>query len=180
MTPARNFFRGVQREALSRKERSPLHKITPFLWFNDQAEEAVRFYTSVFKNSKVGSITRYGETGPGPKGAVMTASFELDGQDFIALNGGPHFSFTPAISFLVTCETQGEIDELWEKLCEGGEEVQCGWLKDKFGLSWQIVPRVLGEMLQNADAERSARVMKAVLEMQKLDIATLKRVYEQE
>ena len=125
-----------------------MNKITPFLWFDDKAEEAVHFYTSIFKNSKIGSVTRYGEGGPGPNGTVMSATFQLDGQEFIALNGGPHFTFSPAISFLVNCEAQEEVDQLWEKLSEGGEKQRCGWLKDKYGLSWQIVPTVLGEMLQ--------------------------------
>jgi predicted 3-demethylubiquinone-9 3-methyltransferase (glyoxalase superfamily) len=156
-----------------------MQKITPFLWFDGKAEEAIKFYTSIFKNSKVGSITRYGEEGPGPAGTVMTAEFQLNGQDFVALNGGPEFKFNEAISFFVNCETQEEIDELWEKLTEGGEESQCGWLKDKYGLSWQIVPPVLIEMLQDKDAEKSRRVMKAMLQMKKLDIQTLKQAYEQ-
>jgi predicted 3-demethylubiquinone-9 3-methyltransferase (glyoxalase superfamily) len=155
-----------------------MQKITPFLWFNDQAEEAMNFYTSIFKNSKIGSIARYGEAGPGPKGTVMSATFQLDGQEFMALNGGPVFTFTPAISFFVNCETQGELDELWEKLSEGGEEGQCGWLKDKFGLSWQIVPSGLGELLNGKDAEKSQRAMKAMLQMKKLDIEKLKQAYE--
>lgn len=128
-----------------------MQKITPFLWFDDKAEEAVNFYTSIFKNSKIVNITRYGEVGPGPKGTVMIGTFQLDGQEFIALNGGPHFTFSEAISFLVNCETQEEVDELWEKLSEGGEKVECGWLKDKYGVSWQIVPTVLGEMMNDPD-----------------------------
>ena len=136
-----------------------MQKITPFLWFNDQAEEAMNFYTSIFKNSKIGSVSRYGEGGPGPQGSVMTATFQLDGQEFMALNGGPLFTFTEAISFFVNCETQAEVDELWTKLTEGGEESQCGWLKDKYGLSWQIVPTTLGEMLNEPDAEKAHRVM---------------------
>ena len=156
-----------------------MQKITPFLWFDNQAEEAVNFYTSVFKNSKPGNVTRYGEGQPGPQGTVMTASFQLAGQEFIALNGGPHFTFTPAISFFVKCETQGEIDELWEKLSAGGEKEQCGWLKDKYGVSWQIVPAILDEMLQHRDAEVTQRVMSAILKMEKLDIKTLKQAYEQ-
>jgi predicted 3-demethylubiquinone-9 3-methyltransferase (glyoxalase superfamily) len=156
-----------------------MQKITPFLWFNDQAEEAMKFYTSIFRNSKVGSITRYGEEGPGPKGKVMSASFQLDGQEFMALNGGPVFTFTPAISFFVDCATQAEVDELWEKLSEGGEKGQCGWLKDKYGLSWQIVRSALGEMLQDKDAEKSRRVMNAMLQMEKIDIEGLKRAYGQ-
>jgi predicted 3-demethylubiquinone-9 3-methyltransferase (glyoxalase superfamily) len=138
-----------------------MQKITPFLWFNDNAEEAMNFYVSTFKNSKVGSISRYGDAGPGPKGSVMTATFQLDGQEFIALNGGPQFKFTEAISFLVNCETQREIDELWAKLSAGGQEGRCGWLKDRYGLSWQIVPRVLSEMLGDKDPAKSRRVMNA-------------------
>ena len=155
-----------------------MKKITPFLWFDDKAEEAMNFYVSIFKNSKVGSVTRYGEAGPGPKGTVMTATFQLDGQDFIALNGGPHFKFTEAVSFSVDCKTQAEVDELWEKLSEGGQKSRCGWLKDKYGLSWQIVPTVLTEMLGDKDPEKSKRVMGAMLQMNKLDIKTLKQAYE--
>lgn len=155
-----------------------MHKITPFLWFDDKAEEAMNFYVSIFKNSKEGKVTRYGEAGPGPKGSVMTATFQLDGQEFIALNGGPHFKFTEAISFSVDCKTQAEVDELWEKLSEGGQKSQCGWLKDRYGLSWQIVPSVLGELLGDKDPEKSKRVMQAMLQMTKIDIATLKQAYE--
>ena len=155
-----------------------MQKITPFLWFDDRAEEAMLFYTSVFKNSRVGTVTRYGEAGPGENGTAMTATFYLNDQEFIALNGGPVFSFSPAISFFVHCETQEEIDELWEKLSEGGEKEQCGWLKDQFGISWQIVPVVLGEMLNDPDKEKSERVTKAMLQMGKLDIAGLKQAYE--
>lgn len=140
-----------------------MQKITPFLWFDDQAEEAVNFYTSIFKNSKVVSMSRYGEGGPGPQGTVMTATFQLEGQEFMALNGGPHFTFSPAISFFINCATQEEVDELWEKLSSGGEEGQCGWLKDKYGLSWQIIPTILGELLQDKDAEKARRVMNAML-----------------
>jgi predicted 3-demethylubiquinone-9 3-methyltransferase (glyoxalase superfamily) len=156
-----------------------MQKITPFLWFDDQAEDAANFYTSIFKNSKIGTITRYDDGGHKLKGTVMTASFQLDGQEFMALNGGPEFSFSPAISFFVNCETQEEVDELWEKLSEGGEKQQCAWLKDKFGISWQIVPTVLGEMLQDKDSEKSRRVMQAMLQMDKIDIARLKQAYEQ-
>jgi predicted 3-demethylubiquinone-9 3-methyltransferase (glyoxalase superfamily) len=155
-----------------------MQKITPFLWFDNQAEEAARFYTSIFKNSRTLSISRYGEAGPRPVGTVMTVAFELDGQEFTALNGGPEFKFTEAISFVVNCQTQEEVDELWEKLSKGGEEVQCGWLKDKYGLSWQIVPIALIEMLQDKDAARAQRVMKAMLQMTKIDTATLKQAYE--
>ena len=156
-----------------------MQRIVPFLWFNDQAEEAMNFYVSLFQNSRAGSVTRYGEAGPGPKGAVMMATFQLEGQDFYALNGGPQFTFTPAISLLVNCETQAEVDELWEKLSEGGEKSRCGWLKDRYGLSWQIVPTVLGRMMQDKDPAKSQRVMKAMLQMDKLDIARLKQAYEQ-
>jgi predicted 3-demethylubiquinone-9 3-methyltransferase (glyoxalase superfamily) len=155
-----------------------MQKISPFLWFDDQAEEAMNFYVSVFKNSKVGNVTRYGDAGPGPKGSVMTASFELEGQPFTALNGGPHFKFTEAVSFFVSCETQAEVDELWDKLSEGGQTQQCGWLKDKFGLSWQITPVALMELMSNPDPERSRRVMEAMLQMTKIDIAQLRRAYE--
>ena len=154
-----------------------MQKITPFLWFDNQAEEAARFYTSIFRNSTVGEIRYYGDAGPGPKGSAMSVTFNLDGQELIALNGGPHFSFTPAISLFVRCETQAEVDELWEKLCDGGEPVRCGWLKDRYGLSWQIVPAVLGEMLQDKDANRSRRVMEAMMKMIKLDIKTLQQAY---
>jgi len=154
-----------------------MQKITPFLWFDGKAEEAMNFYVAIFKNSKILSVTRYGETGPGPKGTVMTAKFELDGQEFIALNGGPLFTFTEAISFVVNCETQQEVDELWEKLSEGGQKSRCGWLKDKYGLSWQVVPTALVEMLQDKDAKKSSRVMQAMLQMDKIDIETLRRAY---
>ena len=157
-----------------------MQKITPFLWFDGKAEEAMRFYVSIFKNSKVGAITRYGDAGPGPKGTVMVVTFQLDGQEFIALNGGPPFTFSPAISFVVNCETQEEVDAFWEKLAEGGEKLQCGWLRDKYGLSWQIVPTVLGEMMQDKDVEKSQRVMKAMLQMTKLDIKRLKQAYAQQ
>jgi predicted 3-demethylubiquinone-9 3-methyltransferase (glyoxalase superfamily) len=157
-----------------------MQKITPFLWFDGKAEEAMRFYVSIFNNSKVGAVTRYGDAGPGPKGTVMVVTFQLDGQEFIALNGGPQFTFSPAISFVVNCETQEEVDAFWEKLSEGGEKLQCGWLRDKYGLSWQIVPTVLGEMMQDKDAEKSQRVMKAMLQMTKLDINGLKQAYAQQ
>jgi predicted 3-demethylubiquinone-9 3-methyltransferase (glyoxalase superfamily) len=152
-----------------------MHKITPFLWFDDKAEEAMNFYVSIFKNSKVGNVTRYGDAGPGPKGTVMSATFQLDGQDFFALNGGPLFKFTEAISFFVNCETQAEVDELWEKLtADGGSPQRCGWLKDKYGLSWQIIPKALGEMLGDKDPQKSQRVMQAMLQMNKIDIQRLK------
>ena len=157
-----------------------MKKITPFLWFDNKAEEAMNYYVSIFKDSNILSITRYGEEGPGPKGTVMTAAFQLNGLEFTALNGGPQFTFSPAISFVVHCETQQEVDELWEKLSEGGEKLNCGWLKDKYGLSWQIIPTVLIEMLQDKDAEKSRKVMKAMLQMDKIDIKTLKQAYEQQ
>jgi predicted 3-demethylubiquinone-9 3-methyltransferase (glyoxalase superfamily) len=163
-----------------------MQKITPFLWFNDQAEEAVKFYASVFKNSKVGAMIRYDEAGANaagrPKGSVMTATFQLEGQDFTAINGGPIFKFTEAISFVVNCETQEEVDYYWERLSEGGNEKaqQCGWLKDRFGVSWQIVPSVLGELLGDKDAQKSQRVMKAVLQMKKIIIADLQWASERQ
>lgn len=156
-----------------------MQKITTFLTFNDQAEEAMNFYISIFKNSKVVNIMRYGEAGPGPKGAVMSATFQLHEQEFMVLNGGPYFTFAQGISLFVKCETQGEIDELYEKLSEGGEKQPCGWLKDKFGVSWQIVPPVLGELLQDKDPEKSKRVMEAMLQMHKIDIKALKQAYDQ-
>ena len=156
-----------------------MQKITPFLWFDGNAEEAMNFYTSIFKNSWMVSVSRYGEGGPGPKGEVMSATFLLDGQEFHALNGGPQFSFTPAISFFVNCETQEEVDDLWENLSKGGEKSQCGWLKDKFGISWQIIPTALGKLLNDPDPVKSQRVMAAMLQMTKIDIAGLKRAYEE-
>ena len=151
-----------------------MQKITPFLWFDDQAEEAMNFYVSAFRNSKVGSVSRYGDAGPGPKGKVMSATFTLEGQEFMALNGGPMYTFTPAISLFVNCETQAEVDELWEKLtADGGKPGRCGWLQDKFGLSWQIIPAVLGKLLGGADRARAERVMQAMLKMDKIDIAEL-------
>ncbi len=152
-----------------------MQKITPFLWFDNNAEEAVQFYTSIFKDSKILGTSRYGDAGPGPKGTVMTMKFELNGQEFIALNGGPHFKFTEAISFVVNCETQKEIDEYWAKLTAGGKEVQCGWLKDKYGLSWQIVPTILGQLMQNKDPEKVKSVTQAFMKMVKMDIEALKR-----
>ncbi len=154
-------------------------KITPFLWFDTNAEEAMNLYTSVFKDAKLVRVSRYGEAGPGQAGTVMTATFTLDGQEFMALNGGPEFKFTEAISFFVNCETQEEVDELWERLSEGGEKGQCGWLKDKFGVSWQIVPTALGELLGDKDPVKAKRVLEAMLQMHKIDIETLKQAYEQ-
>jgi predicted 3-demethylubiquinone-9 3-methyltransferase (glyoxalase superfamily) len=155
-----------------------MQKIRPFLWFDNQAEEAMNFYVSIFKNSKVGKVSRYGDAGPGPKGTVMSATFQLEGQEFMALNGGPLFHFTEAISFFVDCKTQEEVDDLWGKLTAGGQPSRCGWLKDKFGLSWQIIPSALMEMLQDKDPQKSERVMQAMLQMSKIDIAGLKRAYE--
>jgi predicted 3-demethylubiquinone-9 3-methyltransferase (glyoxalase superfamily) len=156
-----------------------MQKIVPFLWYDHQAEEAVNFYVSVFKNAKVLGVSRYGDAGPGPKGTVMVAKFELEGQEFNALNGGPHFAFTPAISLVVNCESQAEVDELWERLSAGGEQGRCGWLKDRFGLSWQIVPTALGRLMQAQDPARSQRVMQAMLQMNKLDIAVLQQAHDQ-
>lgn len=153
-------------------------KITTFLTFNDQAEEAVNLYVSVFKESKIVNVTRYGDAGPGLKGSVMSATFQLGEQEFVALNGGPHFTFAEGISLFVNCETQSEVDELWEKLSEGGEQGPCGWLKDKFGVSWQIVPTALGQMLQDKDAEKSKRVMQAMCQMHKLEIDVLQQAYD--
>ena len=158
-----------------------LQKITPFLWFDNQAEQAAKFYTSVFRKSKIVKIARYGAEGEKvsgrPKGSVMTVEFEIEGQRFIALNGGPVFKFTEAVSFVVNCETQVEVDYYWQKLSAGGKEVQCGWLRDKFGLSWQIVPAILGELLSDKDKTKSQRVMQAMLQMVKLDIKGLKQAY---
>jgi len=157
-----------------------MQKITPFLWFDGNAEEAANFYTSIFKNSKILNVARYGEAGPGTKGSAMTVTFELEGQQFIALNGGPHYTFSPAISFFVNCETQAEVDELWEKLTAGGKAVQCGWLQDKFGVSWQIIPKALMELMGDKDPVKSQRVFKAMLQMTKIDIEGLKRAYRGE
>ena len=155
-----------------------MQKITPFLWFDHQAEEAASFYTSIFKNSSIGEISRYGSTGPGEAGSVMSVSFELDGQPFIALNGGPLYSFNPAISMFVNCATQEEVDTLWEKLTEGGEEVQCGWLTDKFGLTWQIVPAGLTDLLSGPDPAKAAAATEAMLQMKKLDLAVMQAAYD--
>ena len=156
-----------------------MQKITPFLWFDNQAEAAAKFYCSIFKNSKIGKISRYGEEGEQvsgrPAGSVMTVEFELEGQDYIALNGGPHFKFNEAISFVVNCTTQAELDRFWKKLSAGGKKVQCGWLRDKYGLSWQIVPTILGELMSDKDAAKAQRVMRAMLKMVKLDINKLKQ-----
>ena len=161
-----------------------MQRITPCLWFDSQAEKAAKFYTSIFKRSKIVSIARYGKEGSKasgrPKGTVMTVLFQLEGQEFLALNGGPQFKFSEAISFIVNCRTQKEIDEYWKKLSAGGEEGPCGWLKDRYGMSWQIVPAVLGEMLQDKDPEKAERVMKAMLQMKKIDVKALKEAYKQE
>ncbi len=155
-----------------------MQKITPFLWFDGKAEEAMNFYVSVFKNSKVLSVSRYGDAGPGPKGSVMSATFELDGQQFYALNGGPQFMFSPAISFFIYCETQQEVDELWEKLSEGGATNRCGWLQDKFGLSWQVIPSLLGKLLQDKNPEKANAAMMAMLQMEKIDTERLQQAYD--
>jgi len=154
-------------------------KITPFLWFDGNAEEAMNFYVSTFKNSKVLNVMRYGDAGPGPKGTVMAATFQLEGQEFQALNGGPQYKFTPAISLFVSCETQQEVDALWNRLLEGGREDQCGWLTDKFGLSWQVIPAILGKLLQDKNPRKSSSVMKAMLQMRKIDSKKLQQAYDQ-
>ena len=172
-TAARGATRTRQQKT-SRTKRT--QTISPFLWFDSQAEDAAKLYVSIFPNSRILGVSRYGEAGPGPKGTVMTVAFELDGQRFIALNGGPQFKFTEAISFSVECETQEEVDRYWAKLTSGGgEEGPCGWLKDRYGLSWQVNPRVLGELLSDPDQKKAKRVMEAMLKMKKIDIATLKR-----
>jgi len=155
------------------------NKITPFLWFDNQAEEAMNHYVSIFKDAEVLGVSRYGEAGPGPAGTVMTASFKLNGLEFTALNGGPLFKFNESVSFVIDCKTQDEVDHFWDKLSEGGETSQCGWLKDKFGLSWQVVPSILGELLGDKDPEKSGRVMQAMLQMTKIDIAKLQEAYDQ-
>jgi predicted 3-demethylubiquinone-9 3-methyltransferase (glyoxalase superfamily) len=156
-----------------------MQKITTFLWFDNKAEEAANFYVSLFKNSNVKEIRRYGDAGPGPKGSVMTITFQIEGQDFIALNGGPHFSFTPAISLFVNCETQEEVDQLWEKLAEGGRKDRCGWLQDKYGLSWQIIPEALSKLMSDPDPKKAAGVMQAMLQMDKIDVKRLQEAHEQ-
>lgn len=155
-----------------------MQKITPFLWFNGNAEEAANFYVSVFKNSKVKAIKRWAEGGPAPAGSVMSVEFELEGLEFIALNGGPQFQFTPAISLFVNCNEQEEVDELWSKLTDGGEEQPCGWLEDKFGLSWQIIPSLLGKLMNDKDPAKASRVMQAMLQMKRIDIKKLKAAYD--
>ena len=156
-----------------------MQKITPFLWFDNQAEEAAKFYTSILKNSRIVQVSRYGDGGPGPKGSVMTVAFELEGQAFTALNGGPQFKFTDAISFAVDCKSQEEVDYMWARLTDGGEEGMCGWLRDRYGVAWQIVPTALVEMLNDPDPEKAQRVTEALLKMKKIDIQALKQAYEQ-
>jgi predicted 3-demethylubiquinone-9 3-methyltransferase (glyoxalase superfamily) len=175
-----NVGKGNRRSSfIETTERSSvMQKISPFLWFDKEAEEAVDFYISVFKNAKKGDVTRYSEAGPGPKGGVMTVSFELEGLQFTALNAGPHFKFSEAISFVVACETQDEVDYYWDKLAAGGEPGPCGWLKDRFGLSWQIVPNILLKFIREPDSAKVARVMQAMMQMKKLDIAKLKEAAE--
>jgi len=157
-----------------------MQQITPFLWFNDQAEEAMNFYISIFKNSKKGNVVRYGDAGPGPTGQAMTTTFTLNGLEFVALNGGPLYQFTEAISFVINCESQEEVDHYWNKLSEGGKTSRCGWLKDKFGLSWQVVPTALPKLLQDKDPQRSARVMQAMMKMDKIDIHLLEKAAQGE
>jgi len=156
-----------------------MQKIVPFLWFDGKAEEAMNFYVSIFKNSKVVSVTRYGDAGPGPKGSVMSATFDLEGQRFYALNGGPMYKFTPAISLFVNCETQTEVDGLWEKLSQGGTQDPCGWLKDKYGVSWQVVPTILGKLLGDKNPKKASKVMQAMMHMKKIDIQGLQQAYDQ-
>lgn len=157
-----------------------MQKITPFLWFDNNAEEAIQLYTSLFKNAKVKDVVRYGPAGPGPEGTVMTASFEIEGQEFAVINGGPMYKFTEAVSFVIHCDSQEEVDHFWSKLSEGGQEQMCGWLKDRFGLSWQIIPRVMLQMFKDKDAQRSQRVMGAMMKMRKIDIPTLQAAYDNE
>jgi predicted 3-demethylubiquinone-9 3-methyltransferase (glyoxalase superfamily) len=157
-----------------------MQKITPFLWFEGKAEEAANFYVSIFKNSKIETVARYGDAGPGPKGTVMIVGFQLEGQKFTALNGGPAYTFSPAISFYVNCETQAEVDELWEKLSHGGKEIQCGWVTDKYGVCWQIIPSALMELMQDKDPVKSQRVFQAMMKMIKIDIEGLRRAYRGE
>jgi predicted 3-demethylubiquinone-9 3-methyltransferase (glyoxalase superfamily) len=164
--------------AVTGEERYGMQKITTFLWFDDQAEEAAKFYTSIFKDAKIGTISRYGEGLPKPKGTALVVMFQLAGQEFMALNGGPKFKFTEAISLLVNCETQEEVDDYWQKLTERGQESQCGWLKDKYGLSWQIVPTALGKLISDPDPQKSQRVMQALLQMKKIDVKRLQQAYE--
>jgi predicted 3-demethylubiquinone-9 3-methyltransferase (glyoxalase superfamily) len=169
------FDYGLETRIHKNEKGDVMQKITPFLWFENNAEEAMKFYTSVFKNAKVGNVARYGDTGPGPKGTVMTAEFSLEGVEFVALNGGPHFKFNEAVSFVVNCETQEEVDYFWEKLSEGGQKSRCGWLKDKFGLAWQITPIILTELINSPDQAKVDRVMKAMMQMDKIEIEPILR-----
>src|SRR5438105_1082202 len=169
----------IQAANIKKRIGEIMQKITTFLWFNDQAEEAMKFYVSVFKNAKILSVDRMPEGTPGPQGKVMSGSFQIEGQEFMVLNGGPQFPFTEAISLFVNCETQAEVDELWDKLSAGGSKDRCGWLKDKYGLSWQVIPTALGRMLRDKDPQKAGRVMQAMLQMSKIDIAALKRAYDQ-
>jgi len=155
-----------------------MQKITTFLWFDTQAEEAAKFYTAIFPSGKITSVSRYGDAGPGPKGSVMTVGFELEGQHFVGMNGGPQYSFTPAISLMVNCQTQQEVDHYWDRLVEGGKPIACGWLQDKYGLSWQVTPTALMQLLQDKDSKKAQRVMQAMMQMVKLDVATLQRAAE--
>ncbi|RYD58364.1 MAG: VOC family protein [Sphingobacteriales bacterium] len=157
-----------------------MQKITPFLWFDNNAEEAIQLYTSLFKNSKVKDIVRYGPMGPGPEGSVMTASFEIEGQEFAVINGGPMYKFTEAVSFVIHCDSQEEVDLYWNKLSEGGQEQMCGWLKDRFGLSWQIIPRAMIQMFKDKDGKRAQRAMQAMMKMRKIDIPALQRAFDGE
>jgi predicted 3-demethylubiquinone-9 3-methyltransferase (glyoxalase superfamily) len=181
MSGAENVAKGAATSKATESEPSAFlgtrQKIAPFLWFDNNAEEAANFYISIFKNSKILNVSRYGDAGPGPKGSVMVVDFQIEGQEFIALNGGPNFKFTEAVSFMVNCDTQEEVDEFWEKLSAGGEKSQCGWLKDKYGLSWQITPKILGRLMADKDPEKSKRVMEAMMQMSKIDIAKLKQAY---
>ncbi|MBN9661444.1 MAG: VOC family protein [Acidobacteria bacterium] len=154
-----------------------MNKITPFLWFNGQAEEAANLYVSLFENSRILHVSRYGDAGPGPAGSAMTVNFELDGRPFIGLNGGPNYVFTEAVSFVINCKTQAEVDKFWDALTEGGEERQCGWLKDRFGLSWQVIPECLGRLMGDPDSKRAGRVMQAMFKMKKIDIAALEAAH---
>lgn len=156
-----------------------MQKITPFLWFDTQAEEAANFYTSIFKNAKIKEVRRYGDAGPRPKGTVLTVTFEIEGQEFVGLNGGPHYQFTPAISLFVNCKDQAEVDELWNKLADGGKPNQCGWITDKFGVTWQIIPAILGKLLGDPDPKKASRVMQAMLQMGKIDVQRLEEAYRQ-
>ena len=163
---------------MANNKETHLQKITPYLWFDENAEEAVNFYISIFKNSKIESVTRYGEGGPGPKGSVMIVAFQLEGQAFVALNGGPQYTFSPAISFFVNCETQQEVDDLWGKLSASKADEQCGWCKDKYGLSWQVIPTVLGKLMGDKNPKKAGAAVQAMLKMKKIDIKGLQRAFD--